>query len=53
MPGAKFVMMSTALPTIMVVTDGISLEHTRIFWPFLSDCLPSINYKNKQDDCCV
>jgi hypothetical protein len=27
MPGAKLVMMNTALPTMMVVTDGISLEH--------------------------
>jgi hypothetical protein len=27
MPGAKLVMMNTALPTMMVVIDGISLEH--------------------------
>jgi hypothetical protein len=27
MPGAKLVIMNTSLPTMMVVTDGISLEH--------------------------
>jgi hypothetical protein len=43
MPGAKLVMMNTALPTMMVVTDGISLEHRSCYLLDISLRLPTIN----------